>query len=110
MTETCNSQYGETLVQILLTKFRKFFISCRCLQCGVIKEVIRLLFFINDITVRVRRDEKRQRNEPKVSAKSAAESDLSFLSSSPSAMQEKVPFSSGELSFYLQYIYIYMNI
>lgn len=64
----------------------------RCLQYGVIKEVIRLLFCINDAIIRA---EKEQKMELKNQMNATTNSDLSFLSGNfPHEVEEKVPFSS----------------
>ncbi|XP_028401066.1 uncharacterized protein LOC114524145 [Dendronephthya gigantea] len=59
----------------------------RCARHGVLKEVLRLLFFINDTSLDVQ-------NEKTETRKSARNSELSFLRNPIPGVEEKTPFSS----------------
>ena len=67
----------------------------RFLRCGVLKEVLRLLFFINDALLNI----KNERMEVK---DSMITSELSHLTASTLGVVEKAPFSSGTFIFILQ--------
>ena len=64
----------------------------RCLRCGVLKEVLRLLFFINDTLLDVRNEMTQVKSNVK-------NSDLSFLTPTTPGFEEKAPFSSGGFIF-----------
>lgn len=67
--------------------FKRHF-TLRCASYGVLKEVLRLLFFINDTSLDVQ-------NEKIETRKIVKNSELSFLRTSVPGAEEKAPFSSG---------------